>query len=386
MREIPSFTFRFAGARPGKSALTGASFSTLSGVAAALMLAAPAALADHPTGGVAGAGAGPINTATATTLPQGLFALSLGTEYIDVDRYSDAEIKQFAANDVDAHSADWELVPYIAAAYGVSNDLTIGARLPYLAMNDVRTPTLDAGQPAVSNDGNVHGIGDLTAFTEYRFFNDRKGQSEAAVFVGLKLPTGDERQHADSGDLFETENQPGSGSWDPILGLAATHRWGRHTLSANVLYTATNEGTQSTELGNIFSYNLGWSYHVGGPEPHAAGSAAPKDAPPATAGSTLATEGVSNPPAPSSTVPSGKDLGWDAVLELNGIRRQEQTVDGARDDNSGGNTLYLSPGVRVPMSAHSSFFTSVGVPLFQHLNGAEHQTDLRAMVGMSFAF
>ena len=363
----------------GMSACTAPARSTASACAAlaVLLAAAPLALADHPTVGVAGVGAGPINTANATTLPKGLFALTLGAEYVNADRYSDAELESFGAQDIEAHSTDKEIVPYVGAAYGVTDDFMVGARLPWLLVDDIREPAPGGG---VDDEGDVNGLGDATLFTQYRFVNDVPSQFEMAVIAGMKVPTGSDREHSDAGELFETEHQPGSGSWDPLLGLVATQRFGRSTVSAQLMYTKADNGNQDTNLGDVIGYNLGWSYHVGGPDPLAVKEGAAPHVHQHADGTTH----VHDDGAPVAH--HEEDMGYDLVLELNGIRREELTVSGDRDENTGGNRLYLSPGVRVPMSERSSFFASVGLPLFEHLNGSEHETDYRTVLGWSFAY
>ncbi len=74
------------------------------------------------------------------------------------------------------------------------------------------------------------------------------------------------------------------------------------------------------------------------------------------------------------------------MLELNGSNRQKEKVSGEHDDNSGGNRLFIAPGLRMNVGGRWSAFASVGVPLFEHVHGEEHRTDARTQVGFSFAF
>jgi hypothetical protein len=332
-----------------------------------LLLLAPSARADHPTGGVAGGGAGAINTVGAETMPESLWSISLRLDLIDLKTFSNVELADFAADDVDTHSADRVVVPSINVAYGVSDDLTVGARLPYVSTQDVREPSLEGGVPGSESLGDSEGLGDVTLFGEYRFARETPERPAFAVLGGLKMPTGEEHEHTDEGKPFETEFQPGSGSWDPLLGLAATKTFGRASLSANVLYILANDGSQHTNLGDVLNYNLGWAYRVNGPEPHDHG----------------AMEGGHDHAAHEH--PHEAAL-WDVILELNGVWHEEQTIDGQRDENSGGNRLFLAPGVRMTVDERWSAFASVGVPLFEHVNGAEHETDVHAVMGVSVSF
>jgi hypothetical protein len=53
----------------------------------------------------------------------------------------------------------------------------------------------------------------------YRFYGQDTGL-QASLLTGIKTPTGETGERDDQGELFEAEFQPGSGSWNPMLGLA----------------------------------------------------------------------------------------------------------------------------------------------------------------------
>jgi len=74
----------------------------------------------------------------------------------------------------------------------------------------------------------------------------------------------------------------------------------------------------------------------------------------------------------------------DAVLELNGEWHAKQKVAGEIDDNSGGNTIYIAPGLRASYGRFSSF-VSVGIPVVNKMSGLQSRPDYRVLTGMSFA-
>ncbi len=345
---------------PSRPGIPPVSLFARAALVASVLLAAPAARADHPVAGVGGGGAGPINTVSADTLPEGLWSLAMRLELIDLQTFSNAELAQFAADDVDAHSVDRLVVPSLSVAYGVTDDLTVGARLPYVSMQDVREPSMDGGTPGSAALGDSEGLGDVTLFAEQRLAREDADGPAWALLAGLKLPTGADREHTSEGGLFEAEHQPGSGSVDPLLGVAVTRHWGRHSVSANALYTLVTQGSQRTDLGDVLQVNVGWAYQLGGEEPH------------------VHEDGTVHE--------HGEGTTWDLVLELNGVRRARQAMDGASDENSGGSRLFLAPGVRCNVGGRWSAFASVGVPLAEHVHGAEHETDAQAVVGLGFAF
>jgi hypothetical protein len=75
----------------------------------------------------------------------------------------------------------------------------------------------------------------------------------------------------------------------------------------------------------------------------------------------------------------------DLVLELNGEWHDKQIVAGVTDPNSGGNVLYLSPGIRVSMGNFSGF-ASVGIPIVNEMNGLQSKPDYRVIAGIAAGF
>jgi Putative MetA-pathway of phenol degradation len=353
--------------------------SFVGAAALALLFSAPA-YAHHPSGVSSTGGAGPINTVSATTLEQGQSAAAIFFEIVRMNPFSDAELT--APGTHHPHSLDAILAPSLSYAYGLTKDLTVSARLPYLQRTDVREGHVHGGVPLVEDLGNSSGIGDLTLLGQYRFFNNRASRFEAALLLGVKAPTGKTDNVTDTGERFETEFQPGSGSWDGLFGVAVTQRFGAWSFDSNVLYVLATKGAQQTDLGDRFQYNAAISYRVGSlgrggpmhlgamPEPMYHGG-------PGSHGKTAKAHTHDEP------APRGPTL--DLVLELNGEWHDNQTVAGAKDANSGGHTLYLSPGVRVS-SGSMSAFASVGIPLVNEMNGYQVEADWRLVTGVSVGF
>src|SRR3954464_2311503 len=84
-------------------------------------------------------------------------------------------------------------------------------------------------------------------------------------------------------------------------------------------------------------------------------------------------------------VPRVPQLAMDAVLELNGEWHDKQVIEHEKDRNSGGNVVYLSPGIRVSYGSLSGF-VSVGVPVVNHMNGLQSKPRERVVTGLAFAF
>ena len=82
-------------------------------------------------------------------------------------------------------------------------------------------------------------------------------------------------------------------------------------------------------------------------------------------------------------LPPGPAL--DLVLELNGEWHGARKVAGIKDENSGGNVVYLSPGCLASWDKWSGF-ASVGIPVVNHVNGVQAEPDWRLLTGVAVSF
>jgi hypothetical protein len=223
--------------------------------------------------------------------------------------------------------------------------------------------------------GDSTGFGDVTVLGQYRFLNNMVSGTQAALLFGVKAPTGTTNLYDQNGELFETEFQPGTGSWDWLLGGALSQRFGDWSFDTNVLFIGAGQGAQQTNMGNRFLYNAAVSYRLFGPSNN------PRNA--------LAHAGHNHGAMPTkapATV-SAPTPGWslDAILEVNGDWHDRQKTAGVVDENSGGNTVYVSPGLRLGYDRFSGFL-SVGLPVVNEMNGLQSKPSYRVISGMSFSF
>jgi hypothetical protein len=160
----------------------------------------------------------------------------------------------------------------------------------------------------------------------------------------MKIPSGETNETDIEGVRFETEFQPGTGSWDPIAGLAARKELGKVSVTAGFLYSFATEGAQDTDLGDFLDYGAALSYRA----------------------------------------LNGK-MRWDLIMEANGKWQQRQEIGGVEDPNSGGNIIYLSPGTRLCWK-RLSLYLSLGFPILQDLNGVQTDVGFRILKGIGFEF
>jgi hypothetical protein len=358
-------------------------------------LALPAE-AHHPGGGGNTGSGGPINTISADTLSEGLIAASVRYEFIRLGQLSDADLLAAASKGTHAHSIRSIDAVSLSVAYGITNDFTVGVRAAGVRRSDIREPgedMLSGGHMGIMNTndmsslmspdgvnrrGNSSGFGDVTMLGQYRFHNNAANGTSAAVLFGFKAPTGSTSQRDNFGNLFEAEFQPGSGSWDGLFGAAFTKRTGRWSFDVSGLYYLISTGTQNTNLGDRFLFGTAVSYRLVG----ATGSSKETELHeycmlPRNQLQEHCLYHANHDHSDMMKTPYTLDL----VLELNGEWHDKQKIAGISDPNSGGTTVYISPGVRVGFDRFSGF-VSVGVPILNEHNGVQSKPDFRVLTGI----
>lgn len=317
------------------------------------------AQATHLSAGVQGRQSGAIKTISPATLQAGHWVGGLSFDYSESDTISDSELIALADSGVEGvHSVDSVTTLSLNLAYGITDDFTINVQLPYLSRSNVREGHFDEdeGEAEVERLGDSEGIGDLTVLGQYRFFN--RNETLAALLAGVKLPTGVTDRINDEDERFETEFQPGSGSFDPLLGVAAKQSWGPSSITGSLLYTIATEGAQGTDLGDQFDYSLAYAYRIKG----------------------LADNDE------SLGIDAGSGTAVDLVLELNGIWRDQEEIEGEVDPNSGVNVVYISPGVSIIGAQGWYASLSVGVPISKNIRGEQDDPANRVFLSLGKSF
>ena len=313
-----------------------------------------------------------------TVLPPGVALVSLQYDVTSYNPISDARLTALAVAGVDGvHSLRTIAVPSLGLAYGLSKDLTIAARLPYLANSDIRET--DSGLPGITPRGGVYGFGDASVTGTYRFYNDVHNGVEAAVVLGVKAPTGRTDVVDRFGAQFETEHQPGSGSWDALVGGSLARQAGLWSFGANMLYARAGAGSQDTRLGDHFRISASATYRLwsdAGISHSAMRMGGDFDG-------MMHHGGVNHAPEPAANSGSTKSL--DLSLSLEGQWFGRQTIAGEGDGNTGGALAFLTPGVHLNIDKWS-WFGNVGIPVARQLNGIQSEPRLQASTGVSVRF
>lgn len=358
---------------------------------------AQAVRADHPSVTFGGVGAGPISTFSGATLPQGSSAWAFRVEDVIFDRFSDAQLLQFGAQDIHADSVNYTAGAFFSGAYGVTNNLTLMIRMPYYYQGGIREPERHGADIEVEDEGDAVGAGDILGLAMLRLFNLQDETLQISFITGVEAPTGWTSDITRQGTLFEAEHQPGSGSWDPVVGLSGSKSRDRFSVHANVLYVFTGRGIQETNLGDILNYNLAFVYRIG--RQNADGQTAPTF----RGNHDDQAHDHHDDASHDHDHKSGHDhdksghdhehdhkkkkgCTLDLMVEFNGFWQDMNKINDSLDVNTGGNLIFFAPGVRLNVREHYSAFFSVGIPMIQNQFGENHEVAVRLIWGGSLSF
>ncbi len=140
--------------------------------------------------------------------------------------------------------------------YGLLPDLSLSLLLPVLQKESSSETPL-----GVRERNRSEGLGDMALLGKYRFFSEYWEQSafHVSAIGGLELPTGSTEER-DGTEFLPFSMQPGSGSLDPIAGLALTLSTGRFRFDTHAIYKANNEGSREFSEGDFFAISGSFAY------------------------------------------------------------------------------------------------------------------------------
>lgn len=326
-------------------------------LAAAAVGLASMASAHHM--GASGVGAaGGVTVFGPATLDEGHGSAWLRLIYTRPDQRSSGKLEALAGKGIDAHNTDYDLNASAGAAYGITHRLTVSIEMPYVRHDSIRAA--DGG--SVEQLGSVGAIGDMDLLAKYRL--TRAESWGVAIIGGIKVPTGSTHQHDRLGHRFETEHQPGTGSWDSIFGASAGTKVGPVNLAASAIYQIAGEGAQKTKLGDRLQGGVAVSHHFGPAEQehhHHHGHFESEHAHPHT-------------------------TSWDAFLEVGGEWEGRQRIAGAVEQDSGGQWAWVAPGVTFNAASGWSASAAFAIPLWQRIRPSHPDNAYRFMVSLGHGF
>jgi len=228
--------------------------------------------------------------------------------------------------------------------YGATERLALFGVFPYL------DKSLDSTTPSGRLTRGDSGLGDFTFLARYTLGQwDSQGETlRLAPFVGLEGPTGDD----DETDFLGRLPQPlqlGSGSWNPIVGTAFSWQTLDWEFDASLTYKF-NTDANGFEFGDQVGFHTSFQYRLW---PRSLGGGTP-----------------------------GYLYG---VFESSLLWQDHNRAGGSRDENSGGLTWYLAPGLQY-VTKRYIIETAVQIPVVQNLNGSALENDFIVTAGFRVNF
>ena len=245
----------------------------------------------------------------------------------------------------------------VAGFYSLNDRLLLLVNAP-LRKTDGDGELVDGpnGEPEREDStGGASGLGDVSLLARYRLFgrHSAAGSTLIAGVVGIKLPTGSTDQHNDQGEFLDSHLQLGTGSTDALLGLSLDHAMQRASISANVLLSLTSDGEtgdQSHQFGNSVNYDLTAKYRI----------------------------------APSANDP-GRNA-WFVSFGINGEARDHEHLDGDRVADSGGHTVYVTPGLQCVIASRWIVEATYQYAVYHDLDETQLGEDYRVFASATLLF
>jgi hypothetical protein len=312
-------------------------------LAAALLITAitSAARANHGPGTSGGGSA----TVSGETLPQGRFDLSLREDYTNFQNISVSGAQRRAARSGGFDALQESYLTSFNIAYGITDDFQLGATIGYYKGNSFIDAEVEDGE-IESSSADPTGLTDLTLSIKYRVLQGKPGN--LSVIAGIIIPTGRDDVVLGNGESLEPSSQPGTGAWGYQLGVAySRYLTPKITLDASAVYTLRTEH-DDFEVGDRLDLGVAVAYRL--------------------------TDSIRQFPNVS------------VFGEVNGVWLGKDEGGGETNDNSGGWTVYLTPGARVRFSETVAFTIAPSFPILQEQNGDQIETQFKLAATLSFSF
>jgi len=200
----------------------------------------------------------------------------------------------------------------------------------------------------------INGWGDLAVRVKVAFWvPESRHLPTLSAFVGGEFPTGTHVEKNNDGDAAEAGIQPGSNSYDLILGLSSRQEfsvpmlrggYGTLPLFSSVIGQLNGPGTDDYRLGDTLQVNLGTSY------------------------------------------PLMKQVGLLGQINFLLKDLDDQGRTGEEIRKTGGEFLYFSPGIEFRPTQNWRMFALVQLPVYRRVNSIQLVSDYNVMFGASCRF
>ena len=204
----------------------------------------------------------------------------------------------------------------------------------------------DTGVP-VPEQWDFSRLGDVRVLGRYQMRSENLERASLSYYglnFGLKLPTGQRDLVNADGERAERTLQPGTGTTDALLGAYYSRLLGHSNSSwfVQALWQAPLNSREDFRPGQRFSIDLGYTY--------------------------------------------GASDRIGLMIQLNALHKARDSGAQAEPEDSGGNFLFISPGINIALSKNFQLYGFVQLPVYQYVNGVQLTADWAAMAGISTRF
>lgn len=293
----------------------------------------------------------PIDTAGSERRQKGEVTLGYQFEYIEQDEHRigtrGADFREISGE----HDEEFTVnrIHRLLASIGLTDRLSLDLQLPVVSRSHAHIT--DKGD---LKSWDFSGMGDLSLQTRYAFWKPQQPTKPTlSAILGGEFPTGRHHKKNAEGAEAEAGIQPGSNSYDLIVGLSSlqtfnvpmfTGQSGTLPVFSSVLGQFNRPGNDDYRLGDTLNVNLGTSY----------------------------------PLSPKFGLLTQLNF---VLKDRDGIGRTDQEVQ-----KTGGEFLYLSPGVEFRPSESWRFYGLVQIPVYQRVNLIQTVSDYNVLFGATVRF
>ncbi len=282
---------------------------------------------------------GAINPTSADAPAKNKFTVGYMLEYQDWESVDIHKAHALHEEGRDAHARKNDISNSIFLGYGITDAFSVSLQLPYVERRSKEVHDHEL----LGDDQTSSGLGDSILLGKYKFYDKQFGL--AGIF-GFKLPTGTTNERNESGEKFEPELQPGTGSLDYIFGLSANKRINHWLLlDSNCLYHLRTEGEQDYEFGDMVRATVGATVNV-----------------------------ISGENKPTFNVIS------EMISQF--ANKDEHASETVYD--SGGTTLFFAPGVSSQITKQLTTTLSAPIPFYQALGGQHQELDFSILFSIRY--
>jgi hypothetical protein len=246
----------------------------------------------------------------------------------------------------------------LTAAYGFSPKFSAFVTIPYVRNTMDMAMVTDMGDLGMNvmkeSMEPVHDIGDVTVMGIYRIYanDDLLPTDSVSIGAGVKTPTGSSTKKSASGSFIHAHMQPGTGSWDPVFSLIYAKMANPFLFQADATYEIATRNQNGYKFGDSFMASLSGKYAV------------------------------------SSFFNLAGGLTYLHLNRASDNDGKYTDLTSVMDDpaNTGGDSIWLSPGIQVLPLKNSMIDLKVQFPVWERVNGVQLVSRYRVFAAVSYSF